>query len=230
MQDALALVAALAAALAVGLAPAAGRREPLDYAGVALNVLPPGQSGSLLVPAERDRPARALRRADADARRRHRADVTRFFKSARFGAGRPRRAHRPPARRACTIVRDRWGVPHVYGQTRADVMFGAGWATAEDRGLLLNAPARPGTHRGARRARARRLRARDVRARSSCRARRPSAFLAASDRPAARRRAPTAAQVLRDVDAYVAGINAYNRRAGLDIRLDARTTWSPWRR
>ena len=34
-------------------------------------------------------------------------------------------------------MRDRWGVPHVYGRTRADVEFGAGWVTAEDRGLLL---------------------------------------------------------------------------------------------
>ena len=35
------------------------------------------------------------------------------------------------------IERDRWGVPHVTGKTAADVAFGAGWATVEDRGLLL---------------------------------------------------------------------------------------------
>ncbi|MEO8605154.1 MAG: penicillin acylase family protein [bacterium] len=35
------------------------------------------------------------------------------------------------------LIYDAWGVPHVYGQTRADVAFGAGWSTARDRGLLL---------------------------------------------------------------------------------------------
>jgi acyl-homoserine lactone acylase PvdQ len=32
---------------------------------------------------------------------------------------------------------DAYGIPHVYGQTRADVAYGAGWTTARDRGLLL---------------------------------------------------------------------------------------------
>src|SRR5829696_7843624 len=35
------------------------------------------------------------------------------------------------------LIYDSFGVPHIYGQTRADVAFGAGWATARDRGLLL---------------------------------------------------------------------------------------------
>jgi acyl-homoserine lactone acylase PvdQ len=35
------------------------------------------------------------------------------------------------------LIYDAWGIPHVYGQTRADVAFGAGWTTARDRGLLL---------------------------------------------------------------------------------------------
>src|SRR6185369_5745980 len=32
---------------------------------------------------------------------------------------------------------DSYGIPHVYGQTRADVAFGAGWSTARDRALLI---------------------------------------------------------------------------------------------
>lgn len=32
-----------------------------------------------------------------------------------------------------TIARDRWGIPHVQGRTDADVMFGAGYALAQDR-------------------------------------------------------------------------------------------------
>jgi acyl-homoserine lactone acylase PvdQ len=35
------------------------------------------------------------------------------------------------------LIYDEWGIPHVYGETRADVAFGAGWTTARDRGLLI---------------------------------------------------------------------------------------------
>jgi len=35
------------------------------------------------------------------------------------------------------LVYDQYGIPHIYGQTRADVAFGAGWVTARDRMLLL---------------------------------------------------------------------------------------------
>jgi acyl-homoserine lactone acylase PvdQ len=35
------------------------------------------------------------------------------------------------------LIYDEYGVPHVYGKTRADVAFGAGWTTARDRGLLI---------------------------------------------------------------------------------------------
>src|SRR5262245_35465564 len=32
---------------------------------------------------------------------------------------------------------DSFGIPHIYGSTRADLAFGAGWVTARDRGLLI---------------------------------------------------------------------------------------------
>jgi acyl-homoserine lactone acylase PvdQ len=35
------------------------------------------------------------------------------------------------------LLYDSYGIPHIYGQTRADLAFGAGWVTARDRGLLL---------------------------------------------------------------------------------------------
>ncbi len=35
------------------------------------------------------------------------------------------------------LLYDSYGIPHVYGQTRQDVAFGAGWTTARDRGLLI---------------------------------------------------------------------------------------------
>ncbi|HVO27476.1 MAG TPA: penicillin acylase family protein [Candidatus Margulisiibacteriota bacterium] len=35
------------------------------------------------------------------------------------------------------ILYDSYGIPHITGQTRDDLSFGAGWVTARDRGLLL---------------------------------------------------------------------------------------------
>jgi acyl-homoserine lactone acylase PvdQ len=40
-------------------------------------------------------------------------------------------------RKGLRLVYDAYGIPHVYGKTRADVAFGAGWTTARDRGLLI---------------------------------------------------------------------------------------------
>jgi acyl-homoserine lactone acylase PvdQ len=66
------------------------------------------------------------------------ADLDRFFKDASFGA-RPAdvvRTERP--RDGVVILRDTYNVPHVYGQTRADTMFGAGYASAADRLFLMD--------------------------------------------------------------------------------------------
>jgi len=47
------------------------------------------------------------------------------------------------------IVRDKWGVPHIFGNTDADVGYGLAWATCEDdfetvQRLLLAAKGRLG--------------------------------------------------------------------------------------
>ncbi len=36
-----------------------------------------------------------------------------------------------------TIIYDSYGVPHIHGDTKEDLAFGAGWATARDRSLLI---------------------------------------------------------------------------------------------
>jgi acyl-homoserine lactone acylase PvdQ len=64
------------------------------------------------------------------------ADINRLFLPEDFqpiGQTHEEQTGRPGLR----LVYDSYGVPHIYGQTRADVAFGAGWATARDRGLLL---------------------------------------------------------------------------------------------
>lgn len=37
-----------------------------------------------------------------------------------------------------TIVYDEYGIPHITGDTREDLAFGAGWVTMKDRSLLIN--------------------------------------------------------------------------------------------
>ena len=67
------------------------------------------------------------------------AHLDRYFKPARVRCASPRtssaRVARVPASR---IVRDAYNVPHVFGETRADTMFGAGYATAQDRLFLMD--------------------------------------------------------------------------------------------
>jgi acyl-homoserine lactone acylase PvdQ len=70
------------------------------------------------------------------------ADVPKFFKDGSFGV-RPDdvdRVYSPPLRPGVTIVRDKsFGVPHVYGETRADVEYAAGYVSAEDRLFFMDA-------------------------------------------------------------------------------------------
>jgi acyl-homoserine lactone acylase PvdQ len=64
------------------------------------------------------------------------ADIERFFLAQDFqpiGQPHEEQTGRPGLR----LIYDSFGIPHVYGETRADVAFGAGWTTARDRGLLV---------------------------------------------------------------------------------------------
>ena len=67
------------------------------------------------------------------------ASLDRFFKDASFGVkpGDVERSYSPRA--DVTIVRDKgFGVPHVYGTTRAGSMFGAGYVGGEDRLFFMD--------------------------------------------------------------------------------------------
>jgi len=126
----------VAATALVALAPL-GAAPPRDYAAQAWNVLPPGSNGSLSFDRNTRDQAKLydgltpLRGKVTDR------DLRRWFKHAALGlAGeKPVRVERP--RKGVLIERDRYGVPHVTGKTETDVAYGAGWATAADRGLLL---------------------------------------------------------------------------------------------
>jgi len=64
------------------------------------------------------------------------ADINNFYLPEDFspiGVGHDEVTGRP----GLTLRYDAYGIPHIYGNTRADVAFGAGWVTARDRGLLI---------------------------------------------------------------------------------------------
>jgi acyl-homoserine lactone acylase PvdQ len=76
------------------------------------------------------------------------AQIPNFYKDGTFGVkgfedtepDDVERIYSPPMRPGVTIVRDRgFGVPHIYGDTRADVEYGAGYASAEDRLFFMDA-------------------------------------------------------------------------------------------
>jgi hypothetical protein len=121
-------VAAVAGALIAG--PATGE----DF---AYNVLPPGQYGGLPTTVHSTdqiplydglTPLRGDVSVD---------DIQRFFKPENFqpnGSTTQVATGRP----GLTMVRDGFGVPHIYGDTLDDVWFGMGFVAGQDRALLLS--------------------------------------------------------------------------------------------
>jgi acyl-homoserine lactone acylase PvdQ len=203
-RKALLLVPVLVGAIALGAAAAA----PREHALLALNVLPPGQGQNLpdlttqlplydgLTPL----------RGNVTS-----SDLTRFYKPETLGLGGAKAVRVERPRAGVTIYRDAQDVPHVYGKTRADTEFGAGWVTAEDRGIdlqLLRGPAR--------------MAALDVpgydpfavalSARTFVPSAATEAFLAQQAKLVGQ--TPQGRQLLKDVDAYLVGINAYFKAAG----------------
>ena len=212
---AFALLVATAAATAVSLAA-----TPKDHASQAWNVLPPGQAGGV---AFTKNSTDQIALYEGLTRLRDRvtdADLRRYFKRETLGLGaeRARRTERP--RPGLTITRDRWGVPHVKGRTAADVAFGAGWATAADRQLIMELLRGPG--------RIAALDAPGINAFSfalSGQTFRPSAQAEArlaQQFDLLRAQGASARAAMRLIDAYVAGINAQYRKAGLPL--------APWTR
>ena len=130
------VVAAMTAACC--LAAAAPAQAVRDFSSTALNIIPSGQYGGVPVPkkaADQAKMYDALTPLFDDVTTR---DLFRNFKSEKLSTkrqGRIRRERVP--RRGVRILRDKFNVPHIYGRTNDDVTWGAGWALAHDRELLL---------------------------------------------------------------------------------------------
>lgn len=144
------LVALVVAAHSPASAQLVGRYQQFGDATGFLNIVGPGQDGSLNAteavaalggtypPYVRDQldMYAALILASPGLTE---TQLTDYFKDASFGTPEDDilRVYSPTA--GVTIVRDAsFGVPHIFGQTRPATMFGQGYATAEDRLFLMD--------------------------------------------------------------------------------------------
>lgn len=147
-------LAALALSLtALGASGAQGAAQPYgaNDAGGFRNVLPPGENGlDNLAQLFAFRGTGTLPPHFADQQPLYEnlvygapglndATVPAYFKDATFGVQPGEVASTIEPRPGVTIVRDSvYGIPHIYGDTRADTMFGAGYAGAADRLFLMD--------------------------------------------------------------------------------------------
>ena len=139
-----------------------------------------------------------------------------YFKDATFGVKEGEVASEESPRSDVTIQRDSaYGVPHVYGSTRAGVMFGAGYAAAADRLFLMDVLRHTG------RAELSSFVGGSEGNRAMDRTQWMIAPYTEADLQSQLEKAPVlygakGAQVVEDVENYVAGINAYVNAALLD--------------
>jgi acyl-homoserine lactone acylase PvdQ len=199
------------------LAPVAHADDPPDFSapGEAWNVLPPGESGSLSPDAHSVDQIPLYDGLTPLFDQVTDGDLPSFFKPNIFGLGSeaPTSVERPPARPGLRIDRDAKGVAHVFGDTRGDVMYGAGWTAVTDRAPLMELLRGPG-----------RLAAVDApgidpfQIALSLRQFTPSAqteaFLA-QQISLLQSQGPAGQQVVQDIDDYLQGINDARSLAGV---------------
>src|SRR4051794_11461865 len=202
------MVRSLVLSVALALMLPATALGATDFGRGVYNVLPPGQFGGLPLTKHSGDQLPLYDGLTPLWDQVSGADITKHFKPERFGVvGKVEQTERP--RKGLTIKRDSWGVPHVYGKTRDLVEFGAGWVTAEDRGLFIE------TIRGPSRVAALDIPGVDpFKLATSLGAFAPSRaterFVASSANRLKKDR--QGRRMLKDVDAYVAGINAYYKK------------------
>jgi len=146
-------VVAWLATVAIVAAPASAQVQPYgtnDYGGFR-NILPPGQGKNASVADILANISTGATPAHFDDQRLmygnlvyasptlSRAAIPQFFKDGSFGVQASDVGSTISPRPGVTIVRDAgFGVPHIYGDTRGDVMFGAGYAGAQDRLFFMD--------------------------------------------------------------------------------------------
>ncbi len=132
-----AIVALLCTGLTLAFAAVSASASPPDYSGGAFQILAPGAEGGLVPgPFSADQVPLYDKLTTLSGKKITTRNVEELYLSEKFGVqGAPISSEEPIA--GLKIERDSHDVPHVFGETRADVMFGSGWLAAKDRGLLL---------------------------------------------------------------------------------------------
>ena len=131
-----ALLAALACLAAAPVASANSGHRP-QRPDFAYNILPPGQFGGAgLTKNSQDQiplydGLTPLRGNVTEA------DIPKYFKREDFTPTGATTVVPTPERPDLRIVRDEFGVPHVYANTRSDLWYGVGLVTGQDRWLLM---------------------------------------------------------------------------------------------
>jgi len=133
----LALVVAAVAVPAGALAAPAGAHAR-DYAIIARDIIPSGQYGAIPPPPQAAQQARMYNALTPLFNHVTAHDLLTDFKAEPIGgAVRGRLRAEVVPHPGVRVLRDRFDVPHIYGRTRDDVTWGAGWVLAEDRGSLI---------------------------------------------------------------------------------------------
>jgi acyl-homoserine lactone acylase PvdQ len=135
--------------------------------------------------------------------------LPRYYKDATFGVAPGDTGSSESPEPGVTIVRDkRYGVPHIYGDTRTALMFGIGYATAEDRLFFIDVLRHAGQGNLASFAGGA-----NVSMDQQVWASEPYTHEDLVNQVENIRNGPDGAQVYADITGYVAGINAYIAKA-----------------
>jgi Penicillin amidase len=205
--------AVLLALVVVAGATAAQPRH--DYAATAYSILPPGNYGGVDFNAHSTDQIPLYDGLTPRFDQVTAADLSRYFKTEPLWHGTEKAARVEHPGRGVRILRDAYDVPHVFGKTEADVFYGVGWAAAKDRGILMELARYPG-----------RLACIDAPGYDAFSVALSGKQFAPSPQTEAFLNAQLASlkgtQELKDIDAYVAGINAQRRSIKLPV-----ADWTP---
>jgi acyl-homoserine lactone acylase PvdQ len=132
------IVAVAAGCLVLALGAASASASVEDFSGPAYQILAPGEEGGIVAgPFSSDQGElyNKLTPLQGKVAKRY---LEKDYVSEKF--------HEPhqagdteefTSRPGLEIWRDSHDIPHIFGATRGDVMYGSGWVAAQDRGLLL---------------------------------------------------------------------------------------------
>lgn len=213
---------ALAAAVVPPATAAAAKPLDRDYAAYARNIIPSGQYGGLPVPAGADTQAKMYDALTPKFDQVGDDDLLSDFKSEGFGVGPdgPGVKEKLP-RKDVTITRDRYGVPHVRATNYDAGVWAAGWIAAADRGLLMQ-QARDNARVAA-------IDAPGLDALgliAGLKSFKPSAqteAVVARQTTVLKRAGKAGRRILRDIDTYLRGVNAYFKAQDSTARPFTRT-------